>query len=119
MSRKAVPAYIAGFVWVAIVTSLGAVQVKILRWTAAEGAPTDPRLARQAFYAVTISVAVLLAEGLIRAYSQMISQQWSAVRPLWRYSHRERKQALRVIRQFRKTGQLPTTPSPPAPPSAP
>lgn len=119
MNRKAVPAYVAGFVWVVVVTTLGAFQVKILRWAAAEGDPADPQLARKAFYAVSIAIALLLAEGMIRAFSQMLSEQWTAVKPLRQYSRSERRRAIRTVRQFRKTGQVPTPASPPTPPNAP
>lgn len=119
LAFKPMAAYAAGFLWSVIVTVLGTLQVKILRWAATEDPGKEPGLARTAFYCVTAAIILLLAEGLIRVFARLVTGYWKAVTPIWRQSSRsERAEMDRALREYWRTGQW-TAPMVATPPDAP
>ncbi|MEU0770563.1 hypothetical protein [Streptomyces albogriseolus] len=112
--RKNGAAVLALLVWTVTVTTLGAYQIRILRWAGSAEHPKDPHLAKMAFYVVTFAIALLLVEGLLRAFLRTFSEQWTVLAPVRQYPRSERARANRAARQFVRTGQIPA----PAPSNA-
>jgi hypothetical protein len=114
--RKALAVYVTGVIWTAMVVVLGIQQVKILRWAGSANHPKDPQLAEGSFYLVSVCITVLLVEGAVRAVTQSFLEQRTITAPLRQYTVEDRKRMRRVVKQYRRTGQVPSaSTTPPSP----
>lgn len=116
LPRKELAVYTAGVTWTGMVIVLGMQQIKILRWAGSAAHPKDPELAEGSFFLVSIAIAVLLVEGVVRALAQSHLEFRAITAPLRQCTKADRKRMRQVVNQYRSTGQVPT---PPAPPSSP
>ncbi|MET9735586.1 hypothetical protein ABZZ79_34665 [Streptomyces sp. NPDC006458] len=127
LSQRNLSAYTAGVVWSLVVVVLGVQQVKILMWAGSADHGDSPNLARDSFYLVAVSVGLLLAEGVVRAFVRTFVDQRESLKPLHAYPREERAEMLAAVRHFHRTGEAPAPapprapaePAPPAPPAAP
>ncbi|MFB6849796.1 hypothetical protein ACFCXS_33720 [Streptomyces sp. NPDC056373] len=113
LPRKELAVYTAGVTWTGMVIVLGTQQIKILRWAGSAAHPKDPELAEGSFFLVSIAIAVLLVEGVVRALAQSHLEFRAITAPLRQYTKADRKRMRQVIRQYRSSGQVPTPPAPP------
>jgi hypothetical protein len=119
LRSKSFGAYVAGTLWVAIVLLLGIQQISILRWAGSADKPAAPDLAERSFHMVTIAIAVLLAEGVVRAFSEGVIHQWTVTKPIRQLSRSDRRRMESAVKEYKKTGQLPATTNPSASQSRP
>ncbi|MEU6687706.1 hypothetical protein [Streptomyces sp. NPDC046832] len=116
LPRKELAVYTAGVIWTGMVIVLGMQQIKILRWAGSAAHPKNPELAEDSFLLVSIALAVLLVEGVVRALAQGHLEFRAITAPLRQYTKADHKAMRQVVKQYRRAGQIPT---PPAPPSSP
>ncbi|MYX18417.1 hypothetical protein GTY67_34275 [Streptomyces sp. SID8374] len=111
LARSWVAPWLAGGVWAYVVVMLGKQQLRILKWAATAGDPAAPELAKTSFYYVSIAVALLLAEGIVRVFVSSFIRQYQQLKPWRNYPRSSRELAYDAIRAYRLTGQPPAAPT--------
>ncbi|WP_143203497.1 hypothetical protein [Streptomyces sp. CB02115] len=114
MARSWLAPWLAGGVWAGVVVTLGKQQLRILKWAATAGDPAAPELAKTSFRYVSIAVALLLAEGIVRVFVSSFTRQYQQFKSWRDYPRSSRALADDAIRAYRLTGQIPAAPAAPA-----
>ncbi|MFE9776168.1 hypothetical protein ACFYOV_31830 [Streptomyces sp. NPDC005931] len=98
--RKTLLPLISSGVWLAVSAALVWVQVKVLLWSGTHEPPTDPQLAKQAFYVASGAVVLLVAEGLLRVMAYGASRILQSIQSLEEATPEERSELLQAIRRY-------------------